>query len=119
VDPWPRDWLVHLLNCHGDLWLASAANHLEVVVMPKIPRHEIDEAIEQTKVREHKAVHTQLSNDLFWQYYDSVDGFIRWSGYNDSYWWTYIAPSQSFTTKLGKSGNRYILDPSTCKVTIE
>jgi len=54
----------------------------------------------------------QLSNDLFWSFYHSEYSEdykehhfekIKWTGYNDSYWWNTVSPEQTKRTcKCGK-----------------
>ena len=48
---------------------------------------------------EQKASFNQLSNDLFWKFYAGEDGFIRWTGYNDAYWWDNVSLSENFKQK--------------------
>lgn len=62
---------------------------------------------------------SQSRNDLSWSHWDGADGFIRWSGYDDSFWWTEIATDSERMTQIGPvSGRIYILDPQTDTVTV-
>lgn len=62
---------------------------------------------------------SSLGRDLFWSLYDMDDGFIRWSGYNDAFWWNEVSKAERFTHKTGqKTGRVYVLEPETNKVTI-
>lgn len=62
-----------------------------------------------------------LSNDLFWDIWVPAESeFIRWSGYNDAFWWRSVAPSEQFQIRIGKAtGTRYRLNPETNEVTID
>lgn len=62
---------------------------------------------------------SQSRNDLSWSHWDGADGFIRWPGYDDSFWWTEVATDTGKMTQIGPvSGRIYILDPQTDTVTI-
>jgi hypothetical protein len=61
------------------------------------------------------AIFSQLSNDLFWSFYDKTGGSIRWSGYDDWYWWNKVAPTDLFQIREHQ-GKRYRLNPSTGEV---
>ncbi len=66
-----------------------------------------------------KANFSQLGNDLFWSHYDKDDKSIKWSGYNDEYWWNNVSCSSNFKFRLGKITNRYYcLDAKTNDITI-
>lgn len=56
----------------------------------------------------------KLYNDLFWEVFDSKQQkFIKWQGYNDSYWWDNVAISDQFQIR-----GEYRLDPFTNTVSI-
>lgn len=56
----------------------------------------------------------KLYNDLFWEIYDSKQQkLIKWSGYNDDYWWQNVAVSDQFQIR-----GEYRLDPFTNTVSI-
>lgn len=62
---------------------------------------------------------SQSRNDLSWSHWDNDDYWIRWSGYDDSFWWAEIATDSERMTQIGPvSGRIYILDPQTDTVTI-
>jgi hypothetical protein len=62
-----------------------------------------------------KARFEQLYNDLFWSIYDSEsDEMIRWSGYNDAYWWNSVSIMDQFQVH-----GKYRLNPETNEVTIQ
>lgn len=68
-----------------------------------------------------KAEHSQLSNDLFWRYsfFDLLTGdfvTIRWQGYNDSFWWNNVAPTDQARVRKGSNGRQYKIDFNTNKV---
>lgn len=65
-----------------------------------------------------RARHDQLSNDLFWDIWSrDEDELLRWSGYNDGYWWQKVAPTDQFQIRVGKkTGKRYRLNPETNEV---
>ena len=56
----------------------------------------------------------QLRNDLFWEVFDrEQDKFIKWMGYDDSYWWNNVANSEQFQVR-----GKYRLDPFTNEVRV-
>lgn len=63
-----------------------------------------------------KAEFSSIGRDLFWRHFDMVDGFIRWSGYDDANWWKNVAPSGA--TRTGKSGRVYTINYTTNEVTV-
>lgn len=54
-----------------------------------------------------------LSNDLFWSVYhvDADNHFekIRWTGYNDGYWWQNVSATEEFLVKECKCGKKFRL----------
>jgi hypothetical protein len=57
---------------------------------------------------------------MYWTFFDIEDGTIRWTGYDDSYWWSNVSKSESFKVKKGqKTGRIYTLNAETNTVTIE
>ena len=47
------------------------------------------------------------------------DKFIRWSGYDDGFWWNNVAATEHFTDRKGEAtGKTYRLDPATNLVTV-
>lgn len=66
----------------------------------------------QTEKRE--AEFSQSRNDMYWKLWDSDDGFIRWTGYDDSFWWNNISVKPDWQKRVGsKSGRLYHLNPET------
>lgn len=62
----------------------------------------------------------QSRNDLSWKLWAGDDKFIRWSGYDDSYWWDNVSPTPGFRERKGAvTGRTFRLDPETNEVTIE
>jgi hypothetical protein len=56
----------------------------------------------------------RLRNDLFWEIFDrEQDKFIKWMGYDDSFWWNNVANSEQFQVR-----GKYRLDPFTNEVHI-
>ena len=56
----------------------------------------------------------QLRNDLFWEIFDREQGkFIKWMGYDDSYWWNNVAKSEQFQVR-----GKYKLNPISNEVTV-
>ena len=56
----------------------------------------------------------KLYNDLFWEVFDSKQQkYIKWQGYNDSYWWDNVAISDQFQIR-----GEYRLDPFTNTVSL-
>jgi hypothetical protein len=56
----------------------------------------------------------KIYNDLFWEVFDSKQQkYIKWQGYNDSYWWDNVAISDQFQIR-----GEYRLDPFTNTVSI-
>jgi len=67
-----------------------------------------------------KARFEQSRNDLYWDIYDLDDGFVRWTGYNDDYWWNNISVTEGFKKRTGKvTGRIYELNIETGDVTIK
>lgn len=67
----------------------------------------------------HTADFNQLSNDLYWKFYGGEDGFIRWTGYDDEYWWNNVSLSDNFKQKIGKiTGRIFELNAETREVAI-
>lgn len=57
----------------------------------------------------------RLGSDLFWEVYDrEQDKFIRWSGYDDGFWWEHVATSDQFQIR-----GSHRLDPFTNMVSHE
>lgn len=44
---------------------------------------------------------TQLRNDLYWSVYAGEDSNIRWSGYDDLYWWDNVAQTDAARKRIG------------------
>jgi len=56
----------------------------------------------------------QLRNDLFWEIFDNEQNkLIRWTGYDDYYWWNNVAKSKEFQVR-----GKYQLNPVTNEVSI-
>lgn len=66
-----------------------------------------------------KARFSQSRNDMYWSIYAGDAGFVRWTGYDDDYWWKNIAPSKNWQKRTAKDGRVFTLNPVTCDVTIE
>lgn len=58
----------------------------------------------------------RLQNDIFFSFYTS-DETMRWTGYNDAYWWNQVSKSDQFQIKTAKNGTRYRLNPESREVT--
>ena len=71
------------------------------------------------ELRAAKAEFSQSRNDMYWKHFDLEDGLIRWTGYDDDYWWRNKSVSPTWQTRTGKSGRRYTLDPVTGDVFID
>ena len=55
---------------------------------------------------------SQSRNDMYWKIYDLEDGYIRWAGYDDDFWWHNISVKPDWQTRTGqKSGKQYRLNP--------
>lgn len=66
-----------------------------------------------------EAKFSQRRNDMHWSHWDSFDGYVRWSGYDDDYWWRNISVKPEWQTRVMESGRRYTLNPETGEVFIE
>ena len=62
---------------------------------------------------------SQSRNDMYWSIYDECDGFVRWAGYDDEYWWDNVATTEQARVRIGKSGRRYTIDFSTGAVSVD
>ena len=66
------------------------------------------------------AERSKLGNDLFWEYnfFDLSRKFVqlRWTGYNDAFWWNNVAPTEQARMVNGSNGKRYRIDFQTRKV---
>lgn len=64
-----------------------------------------------------KAKFSQLSNDLFFEFIVS-DPFevLRWTGYDDAYWWKNVSTTDQFRNRESKSGRTFRLDPDSLEV---
>ena len=61
----------------------------------------------------------QSRNDLYWSVFDLDDGFIRWTGYDDDYWWKNISVKPETQTRIGKvSGRSYRINFETDAVAV-
>jgi hypothetical protein len=60
---------------------------------------------------------THMCNDLFWSFYTPEFEKLTWTGYDDSFWWTNIAPDENWRIQKDKNGNLYRLDIETNLVT--
>lgn len=66
-----------------------------------------------------EAKFSQSRNDLYWSHHDLKDGFIRWTGYDDAYWWSNKAFNEAWATRIGpKTGRIFTLNPDTNEVFI-
>lgn len=70
-------------------------------------------------VSENKARFSVYGRDLYWSFFDKDDGFIRWNGYDDGFWWNNVASGNQFRRRTGDSGRVYVLDPDSDRVIIE
>lgn len=60
-----------------------------------------------------------IRNDLYWSFWAGSDGRIRWTGYNDAYWWNNVSKSDHARTRVGKdTGRSFVIDFETGKVAI-
>lgn len=62
-----------------------------------------------------KATFKSLSRDLYWSCFIGKST-CRWSGYDDKYWWSNVAPSEQFQVREHE-GKKYRLNPETNEVT--
>lgn len=60
-----------------------------------------------------KAIFSQSRSDMYWKIHTLEDGYVRWVGYDDSYWWDNVAPTEHFRVSQGKSGAKFRLNPET------
>lgn len=59
-----------------------------------------------------KARFNKIGNDLFWEFFDRAsESYVKWTGYNDDYWWNNVSISKEFQVKKG-----YRLNPRTCEI---
>lgn len=62
---------------------------------------------------------SQSRNDLHWSFYAGEDGFVRWTGYDDNFWWHGVSNTDHCRNRVGKvTGKTYRLDPRTHEVTV-
>ena len=59
-----------------------------------------------------RARFNQISRDLFWEVFDG-EKYIRWSGYDDNFWWNNVANTEQFQVR-----GKYKLNPKTDEVEI-
>lgn len=58
-----------------------------------------------------EAKFSQLRNDMYWTHFDLDDGYIRWIGYDDAYWWDNVSKTDNARIRTGKvSGRVYELE---------
>ena len=51
---------------------------------------------------------SQSRNDMHWSVFTLEDGFIRWGGYDDAYWWDNVSKAEHTRTRIGeKTGKVY------------
>jgi hypothetical protein len=61
-------------------------------------------------------------NDMFWDFHkiDCDNGFelvkVKWTGYNDEFWWNNVAPTEEAQVKVGSNGRKYKINFRTCEV---
>lgn len=66
-----------------------------------------------------EAKFSQSNNDLHWSLYAGDDGTIRWTGYDDRYWWENVSPTDLARKRVGKvTGRTFVLNHETKHVTI-
>lgn len=61
---------------------------------------------------------SQINNDLFWEMVTSKGEIIRWSGYNDSYWWNKVSKDPTQRRRTDKDGNVWEIDFQTDEASI-
>lgn len=72
-----------------------------------------------TASNEWVAEFSQSRNDMYWKVYVPEDGFVRWGGYDDDYWWNNVSKSDRARTRIGeKTGRVYLIDFKTGRVTV-
>ena len=74
---------------------------------------------EVNKPREFKAKFESYTNDMYWTicFFDDNLWFkFVWTGYNDDYWWTKVAPTKTRKTVIGKNIDGKLSDK---KITLE
>jgi hypothetical protein len=62
-----------------------------------------------------KAKFESYSRDLFWSVF-IAGSTLRWTGYNDDYWWNSVAPTDDFQVREHE-GKKYRLNPRTSEIT--
>lgn len=61
-------------------------------------------------------------NDMFWDFHkiDCDNGFefvkVKWTGYNDDYWWNNVATTEEAQVRVGSNGRKYRINFRTCEV---
>ena len=60
-----------------------------------------------------QAEFSQSRNDMCWKVFDLKDGFVRWNGYDDDYWWKNISIKPEWQARTMESGRTYTLNPET------
>lgn len=66
-----------------------------------------------------KAEFSQSRNDLYWKFWAGEDGMIRWTGYDDAYWWDKVSETDAARKRVGKiTGRTFVLTHATCNVAI-
>jgi hypothetical protein len=61
----------------------------------------------------------QHRNDLNWSIHAGEDGFIRWTGYDDAYWWDQVSKTDHARKRVGKvTGRHFVLNHDTNEVTV-
>lgn len=68
-----------------------------------------------------KAEARHLRNDLFWEmcFFDMITNEfvnLRWTGYNDGFWWNNVAPTEQARVKKVNNGKSYKIDFATNEV---
>lgn len=68
----------------------------------------------------HMAEFDQLRNDLYWKFPAGADGLIRWTGYDDDYWWERVSKDPRTRTRRGEiTGRTFVIDFETGEVVID
>lgn len=66
-----------------------------------------------------QAKFSQSRNDMYWTAWDTVDGYVRWTGYDDANWWDNVSTRPAAFTRTGpKSGKTYTLNFETGDVIV-
>lgn len=69
----------------------------------------------ENEIKKKYADFDQLRNDLFWDFneYDLTTSHfhkVKWTGYNDNYWWNNVATQEGYNIKKCECGKSFQLN---------